>query len=128
MNKDMEQTIEFHKHFNVEINDTPIATPTDGLLRVYLLEEEVGELKEALKNQDIVGIADALTDIQYVLNGSYLTFGLAEIKQDLYDEVHESNMSKLDLNRKPIYREDKKVLKGPNYKPPELKNILDKYV
>lgn len=127
MNKDMEQVKEFHKTYEVEINNKPIVNPSDAMLRVYLLEEEVSELKRAIVDKDLVEIADALTDIQYVLNGAYLTFGFAGIKQEMLDEVHRSNMSKLDINRKPIFREDKKVLKGPNYSPPNLLPIIEKF-
>jgi predicted HAD superfamily Cof-like phosphohydrolase len=91
-------------------------------LRLELILEEVEELVTAIDNEDLVEIADALTDILYVTYGAGHTFGI-----DLdacFDEVHRSNMSKLDENGKAIYRADGKVLKGPNYFPPNLSNVF----
>ena len=91
-------------------------------LRLELIVEEVEELADAIDNEDLVEIADALTDILYVTYGAGHALGI-----DLdacFDEVHRSNMSKLDENGKAIYRADGKVLKGPNYFPPNLKNIF----
>ena len=91
-------------------------------LRLELILEEVEELVTGIDNEDLVEIADALTDILYVTYGAGHTFGI-----DLdacFDEVHRSNMSKLDENGKAIYRADGKVLKGPNYFPPNLSNVF----
>lgn len=91
-------------------------------LRIDLIEEELDELKEAIKNNDLVEIADALTDILYVTYGAGHAFGL-----DLdacFKEVQASNMSKLGEDGKPIYRDDGKILKGPNYFTPDLKKVL----
>ena len=91
-------------------------------MRLELIAEELGELEEAIANKDLVGIADALTDILYVTYGAGHAFGL-----DLdacFREVQRSNMSKLGEDGKPIYREDGKVLKGPNYSEPDLKKTL----
>jgi predicted HAD superfamily Cof-like phosphohydrolase len=91
-------------------------------LRLELIGEELGELEEAIANKDLVEIADALTDILYVTYGAGHAFGL-----DLdacFREVQRSNMSKLGEDGKPIYREDGKVLKGPNYSEPDLKKTL----
>jgi predicted HAD superfamily Cof-like phosphohydrolase len=84
------------------------------------------ELTEALKAKDPVGALDALTDLQYVLDGTYLSLGLASLKGKAFDEVHRSNMSKLGADGKPIYREDGKVLKGPDYSPPDLGQFINK--
>ena len=92
-------------------------------LRVDLIEEELIELKEAIKNNDIVEVADALTDILYVTYGAGHSFGVDLDK--CFNEVQNSNMSKLDENGKPIYNESGKVMKGPNYFPPNLKKIID---
>lgn len=92
-------------------------------LRVDLIEEELNELKEAIKNNDIVEVADALTDILYVTYGAGHSFGVDLDK--CFNEVQNSNMSKLDENGKPIYNESGKVMKGPNYFPPNLKKIID---
>ncbi len=91
-------------------------------LRVDLIAEELQELKEALNNRDIVEVADALTDLLYVIYGAGHSFGID--LNDCFDEVHRSNMSKLGEDGRPIYRHDGKVLKGPNYFPPDLESIL----
>jgi hypothetical protein len=89
-----------------------------------LLEEELRELGEALEERDPVAVLDALTDLQYVLDGAYLALGFHAYKGDALLEVHRSNMSKLGENGRPIYREDGKILKGPNYSPPDLAAVL----
>ena len=91
-------------------------------LRYNLIAEELGELKEALEKRDIIEVADALTDLLYVIYGAGHAFG---INLDLcFEEVHASNMSKLDSKGKPIYREDGKVQKGPHYIEPFLDSVL----
>lgn len=91
-------------------------------LRLSLIQEEVQELEGALEKHDIVEIADALTDILYVVYGAGHALGID--LDSCYREVHRSNMSKLDSNGQPIYREDGKVLKGENYSPPNLIRIV----
>ena len=91
-------------------------------LRVSLIEEELSELKEAIKNKDIKEVADALTDILYVTYGAGHAFGV-DLDQ-CFDEVQKSNMSKLDENGKPIFNEQGKVLKGPNYFKPNLEKFI----
>tara|TARA_B100000029_G_scaffold508926_1_gene596936 strand:- start:1337 stop:1705 length:369 start_codon:yes stop_codon:yes gene_type:complete len=91
-------------------------------LRIKLIEEELQELKEAIINKDIVEVADALTDILVVTYGGGIAFGIN--LDDCFDEVHKSNMSKLDQDGKPIYNEIGKVMKGPNYFKPDLKKLL----
>jgi predicted HAD superfamily Cof-like phosphohydrolase len=91
-------------------------------LRVELIAEELGELKEAIRDKDIVEVADALTDLLYVVYGAGHAFGIDLDK--CFNEVHRSNMSKLGLDGKPIYREDGKVLKGQNYFDPDLITIV----
>ena len=92
-------------------------------LRLELIREEFEELTVATNAMDIVEIADALTDILYVVYGAGHAFGID--LDECYQEVHRSNMSKLGADGKPIYREDGKILKGPNYFHPNLKDILD---
>ena len=92
-------------------------------LRVDLIEEELNELKEAIKNNDIVEVADALTDILYVTYGAGHSFGVDLDK--CFDEVQRSNMSKLGEDGNPIYNESGKVMKGPNYSAPDLKKIIE---
>ena len=91
-------------------------------LRVDLIDEELNELREATGKQDLVGIADALTDLLYVVYGAGHAYGIN--LDDCFAELHRSNMSKLDDESQPIYREDGKVLKGPNYSPPDLGQII----
>jgi len=91
-------------------------------LRIALIEEELNELKEAINNNNIVEVADALTDILYVTYGAGHSFGVDLDK--CFDEVQNSNMSKLGENGKPIYNESGKVMKGPNYFAPNLKKII----
>jgi len=91
-------------------------------LRVSLIDEELSELKEAIKNKDIKEVADALTDILYVTYGAGHAFGIDLDK--CFDEVQRSNMSKLDENGKPIFNDFGKVLKGPNYFKPNLEKFV----
>lgn len=91
-------------------------------MRVRLIDEELQELKDALRNRDLVAVADALGDLEYVVNGAAIGMGIdlpAVVK-----EIHRSNMTKLGEDGNPIYREDGKVLKGPGYEPPSLEPIL----
>ena len=92
-------------------------------LRIDLIQEELNELKDAITSNDIIEVADALTDILYVTYGAGHSFGINLDK--CFDEVQDSNMSKLDENKKPIYSENGKVMKGPNYYPPNLKKIIE---
>ncbi|MDA0968557.1 MAG: nucleoside triphosphate pyrophosphohydrolase family protein [Proteobacteria bacterium] len=92
-------------------------------LRIDLIEEELNELKEAIKNNDIVEVADALTDILYVTYGAGHSFGIN--LDECFDEVQRSNMSKLGEDGKPIYNDSGKVMKGPNYFAPNLKKIVN---
>ena len=92
-------------------------------LRIDLIEEELNELKEAVKNNDIVEVADALTDILYVTYGAGHSFGVDLDK--CFDEVQRSNMSKLGVDGKPIYNESGKVMKGPDYFAPDLTKIIN---
>jgi predicted HAD superfamily Cof-like phosphohydrolase len=91
-------------------------------LRYNLIKEELEELKEAIEQKDIIEIADALTDILYVTYGAGLAFGINLDK--CFNEVQESNMSKLGEDQKPIYNENGKVMKGPNYFKPNLNKFL----
>ena len=92
-------------------------------LRIDLIEEELNELKEAIKNKDIIEVADALTDILYVTYGAGHSFGVN--LDECFDEVQKSNMSKLGEDGKPIYNDSGKVMKGPNYFAPNLKKIVN---
>ena len=113
----------FMKTYGQEVKEKS-EFPDDKILnlRVDLIEEELIELKEAIKNKDLVEVADALTDILYVTYGAGHSFGIN--LDECFAEVQRSNMSKLDKNGKPIYNENGKVMKGPNYFQPNLKQYL----
>jgi predicted HAD superfamily Cof-like phosphohydrolase len=114
---------EFMDVFGQEVKDTPkLPKRSVQALRVKLIAEELKELREALKDKDIVEVADALTDILYVTYGAGLAFGIDLDK--CFAEVQRSNMTKLGGDGKPLYREDGKIKKGPNYEDPDLKTIL----
>lgn len=126
MKKQLKQVEDFQKAFGGFIGEGASFPPLDRcVLRQRLLQEEVLELHEAWSNKDIVEVADAITDCLYILFGTAIEFGLQDKLEDFFDEVHGSNMSKLDLDGKPIYRNDGKVMKGPNYYKPNLKNIIN---
>lgn len=126
MNKHLAQVKEFHEKFDHPIAKKPTVKISDKLkkLRVKLIQEELDELWDALNNEDLVEVADALADIQYVLDGTYLVCGLHNYAEALSDEVHRSNMSKLGKNGQPIRRKDGKILKGPDYSKPNIKKVL----
>jgi predicted HAD superfamily Cof-like phosphohydrolase len=88
------------------------------------MQEENEEYLNAAKENDIVEVADALGDMLYILCGTILTHGMQHKIEEVFDAIQESNMSKLNKDGKPIYREDGKVLKGPNYFKPDIKNIF----
>tara|TARA_R100000951_G_C2558796_1_gene154921 strand:+ start:68 stop:472 length:405 start_codon:yes stop_codon:yes gene_type:complete len=119
---------EFHNSFGIKNNLEPIANiESDQIeLRHRLMSEENSEYLEAAKNNDLVEVADALGDQLYILCGTILKHGMQDLIGEVFEEIHRSNMSKLDENGKPIYREDGKVLKGENYFKPNIKSILDK--
>jgi predicted HAD superfamily Cof-like phosphohydrolase len=96
-------------------------------MRVHLIAEELAELTAAIADQDLTACLDALTDLQYVLDGTYLALGLHKVKERAFDEVHRSNMSKLGEDGKPVLNEGGRVLKGPNYFKPNLGLILQTY-
>lgn len=123
MVSNFEKVREFMEKFLQEIKETP-EFPEQKVqnLRVNLIEEELLELKDALNNKDIKEVADALTDILYVTYGAGHAFGIDLDK--CFDEIQKSNMSKLDENGKPIFNEDGKVLKGPNYFKPNLEKFI----
>ena len=114
-----ENVRKFMKTFGQEVREKP-GFPNDKItsLRYDLITEEIGELKVAMENKDIKEVADALTDILYVTYGAGHAFGIDFDK--CFQEVQDSNMSKLGSNGKPIYNEKGKVMKGPNYFKPDL--------
>ena len=113
----------FMKTFGQEVKlDPSFSTDKINKLRLSLIKEELEELSEAMQKKDIVEVADALTDILYVTYGAGHAFGINLDK--CFNEVQESNMSKLDSDGKPIYNESGKVMKGPNYFKPDLSKFL----
>ena len=113
----------FMKTFGQEVKTNPsFSTDKINKLRIDLIREELNELSEAMKNKDLLEVADALTDILYVTYGAGHAFGINLDK--CFEEVQNSNMSKLDENGKPIYNESGKVMKGPNYFKPDLSKFL----
>lgn len=126
MEKQINQVGDFHRAFKIPQEDAPTIPAVERCeLRFNLLQEELNEFKEAYLANDLVEVADALVDLQYILFGSVLEFGLQDKFAELFDEVQRSNMSKLDDKGEPIYREDGKVLKSKNWSPPALKPILE---
>lgn len=115
---------EWHEAFDVPVQDAPVIPDGRVQMRLAILEEEVAELRAAVEAGDMVEVLDALCDIQYVLDGTFLEFGLHGLKDQAMAEVHASNMSKLGADGRPVLREDGKVLKGPSFFPPDLARIL----
>ena len=118
-----EKVKEFMTTFGQEVKNNA-EFPNDKIveLRKKLIDEEFNELKDAISDNDIIEVADALTDILVVTYGAGAAFGINLDK--CFEEVHRSNMSKLSEEGKPIYNEFGKVMKGPNYSPPDLKKII----
>ena len=118
---------EFHKAFNLGMKETPAANLgiKKNLLRYELMREENEEYLEAANNDDLVEVADALGDMLYILCGTIIEHGMQDKIEEVFNEIQRSNMSKLGADGKPIYREDGKVLKGPNYFKPNIKEILE---
>ncbi len=113
----------FMKTFGQEVKTKPsFSTDKINKLRLDLIKEELTELTEAMNNRDLLEVADALTDILYVTYGAGHAFGINLDK--CFEEVQNSNMSKLDENGKPIYNEHGKVMKGPNYFKPDLSKFV----
>ena len=114
----------FMKTFGQEVKDKPsFSTDKINKLRLDLIKEELNELTEEMNNKDLLEVADALTDILYVTYGAGHAFGINLDK--CFEEVQNSNMSKLDDNGKPIYNEHGKVMKGPNYFKPDLTKFIN---
>ena len=122
----IEAVYEFHRVFGIGNNERPEHNigKEDYLLRHRLMHEENEEYLEAAENGDLVEIADALGDMMYILYGTICKHGLQHRIADIFDEIHRSNMSKLDANGNPIYREDGKVMKGENYFRPDIAKYL----
>ncbi|MEX0313482.1 MAG: hypothetical protein AB3N18_04845 [Allomuricauda sp.] len=118
----------FHNSFGLGVSKEPKANLGEekNRLRFNLMDEENKEYLEAAENDDLVEVADALGDMLYILCGTILEHGMQYKIEEVFEEIQRSNMSKLGEDGKPIYREDGKVLKGPNYFKPDIQAILDK--
>ena len=130
MKRKIECVEEFHRIYKLGNSEKPIGKLENQKenLRFELMKEENDEYLEAAKKGDIVEVADALGDMMYILCGTIIEHGMQHIIEEVFDEIHRSNLSKLDENGNPIYREDGKVIKGPNYFPPDIKKIMKKYL
>lgn len=118
------QVGDFHRAYGLPIRSAPTAAvgPDQVALRQALIEEEVRELADAARLGDVVGVADALADIVYVAYGTAHVYGID--LDAVLDEVHSSNMTKLGADGRPVRRADGKVLKGPDYRPPDVRGVL----
>lgn len=130
MNDSLKENIrkveEFHHAFNLTFQNSPTAVVGMEIcrLRHRLMQEENDEYLEACEKGDLNQIADALGDKMYILFGTIIAHGLQHKIEAIFREIHQSNMSKLDANGKPIYREDGKVLKSEKYFLPDINKIL----
>ena len=127
MKKQIESVKKFHNTYKLGYSETPIANlgNSKNKLRFSLMSEENEEYLEAANNDDIIEVADALGDMLYILCGTIIEHGMQDIIEDVFDEIQRSNMSKLGEDGEPIYREDGKVHKGPNYFKPNFKKFFN---
>lgn len=126
MDKILEAVAQFHNTFGLGISDKPVVDigKEKLQLRFNLMAEENEEYREATAKNDLVGVADALGDMLYILCGTILEHGLQHKIEEVFEEIQRSNMSKLGKDGKPIYREDGKVMKGPDYFEPDIAKIV----
>ncbi len=119
---------QFHISFGLGVSHSMKADlgKEKNRLRFNLMDEENNEYLEAANNNDLVEVADALGDMLYILCGTILEHGMQHKIEEVFEEIQRSNMSKLGADGKPIYREDGKVMKGPNYFKPDIQGILNK--
>jgi len=131
MRKQLEQVQQFHEAFNMHIqgDHSERVAPSTIKLRKTLIAEEAKEVDEELVNDEYntSNLAKELADLCYVIFGTVITFGIKDEFEAIFDEVHNSNMSKLGEDGKPVYREDGKVLKGKNYFKADISRILNEY-
>ena len=120
----------FHETFGLSVARGPVAELPPGVLelRLKLLQEELDEYRQAAEAGNLVAIADALTDILYVLFGTYVSHGLQDLATELFVEVQRSNMSKLDAEGQPIVRADGKILKSSQFSEPDLATIIVRHL
>ncbi|HPD54685.1 MAG: hypothetical protein ACO1G7_04670 [Bacteroidota bacterium] len=128
MHHQLNQVREFHETFRLDFRQEPTAELSERIytLRHRLMQEENDEYLEACEKGDLTQIADALGDKLYILCGTILAHGLQDKIVEVFEEIHRSNMSKLDDNGQPIYREDGKIMKSNNYFLPDIATILER--
>ncbi len=128
MKAKIEAVEQFHNSFGLGVSENMKADlgTKKNMLRFNLMDEENKEYLEAANNNDMIEVADALGDMLYILCGTIIEHGMQYKIEEVFNEIQRSNMSKLGQDGKPIYREDGKVLKGPNYFKPDIKTILVK--
>jgi len=128
MKKRLEAVKEFHRAFGLGIKEQPVANlgEAKNRLRFELMKEENEEYLEAANSGDMVEVADALGDMLYILCGTILEHGMQHKIEEVFEEIQKSNMSKLGADGNPVYREDGKVLKGPDYFQPRLEKVLSR--
>ncbi|AUC82192.1 nucleoside triphosphate pyrophosphohydrolase family protein [Lacinutrix sp. Bg11-31] len=126
MKNKIEAVKAFHTAFKIGHLEAPKGDlgKSKNTLRFNLMQEENEEYLEAANNNDLVEVADALGDMLYILCGTIIEHGMQHKIEEVFNEIQRSNMSKLGEDGQPIYREDGKVLKGPNYFKPNIKEIL----
>lgn len=124
--KPIKAVTEFHNAFRLNIEYKPKSDISTEIteLRYNLMKEENEEYLQAVKSNDLIEIGDALGDMLYILCGTIISHGFQNKIEAIFDEIQRSNMSKLGSDGKPIYREDGKVLKGPNYFKPDIEKVL----
>ena len=126
--KPIKAVTEFHNAFRLSVEHKPKSDISSEIteLRYNLMKEENEEYLQAVKSNDLIEIGDALGDMLYILCGTIISHGFQDKIEAIFDEIQRSNMSKLGADGKHIYREDGKVLKGPNYFKPDIEKILKK--
>ena len=127
MKKQLDSVKQFHDTYKIGYSNDPIADlgPEKNKLRFKLMSEENEEYLDASNNNDIIEVADALGDMLYILCGTIIEHGMHDIIEPVFDEIQKSNMSKLGEDGNPIFREDGKVMKGPNYFKPDFKKFFN---
>ena len=126
MKKQIDSVKKFHETYKIGYNSSPLANlgVNKNTLRYNLMDEENKEYLEASNNGDIIEVADALGDMLYILCGTILEHGMQDLIEDVFDEIQKSNMSKLGMDGNPIFRDDGKVMKGPNYFKPNFSKFF----
>ena len=127
MKKQLDSVKQFHETYKIGYSNKPLANlgVEKNKLRFKLMSEENEEYLDAANNNDIIEVADALGDMLYILCGTIIEHGMQDIIEPIFDEIQKSNMSKLGKDGNPIFREDGKVMKGPNYFKPDFRKFFN---